>query len=190
MALQAETKMSWDWSTAGRDDMKPKDPRTYSKKKGTFTFAKGVAPEYYWYNGHARRYIQGDKIDPNQVVAINEPIGRAEDKTAKIWPFKVHRGRQIYDKVHNHLIIPKTFGEGGYWKEFDWDLANRLGSEATGLAYSGEYGFVDTAMYWPLSHMVARKQAALQCTDCHGEQGRMDWRSLGYPGDPAAHGSR
>jgi len=190
MAVQTETKMSWDWSTAGRDDIKPEDPRTYSKKKGTFTFAKGKVPEYYWYNGHSRRYIQGDKIDPDQVVAINEPIGRADDKSAKIWPFKVHRGSQIYDTVHRHLLVPKTFGKGGYWKEFDWDLANRLGSEATGLAYSGEYGFVRTAMYWPLSHMVARKDAALQCTDCHGKGGRMDWQALGFPGDPADHGSR
>ncbi|MHC4960465.1 MAG: tetrathionate reductase family octaheme c-type cytochrome [Planctomycetota bacterium] len=190
MAVATATKMSWDWSTAGRDDMQPADPRTYSKKKGTFTFAQGVAPEYYWYNGRARRYIQGDKIDPEGVVAINEPIGRASDQGAKIWPFKVHRGRQVYDTVHNHLLVPKTFGKGGYWKDFDWDKALRLGSEQTELPYSGKYGFVDTAMYWPLSHMVARKEQSLQCTDCHGARGRLDWKALGFPGDPAEHGSR
>ena len=58
-------------------------------------------------------------------------------------------------------------GEGGYWTEFDWDKAATLGSEAVGLAYSGEYGFADTVMFWPITHMVAPAQQALQCVDCH-----------------------
>ncbi len=45
-------------------------------------------------------------------------------------------------------------------------------------------------MYWPLSHMVATKDKALQCVDCHGERGRMNWQALGYDGDPAVRGSR
>ncbi len=78
-----------------------------------------------------------------------------------------------------------TVGPGGYWADFDWDQALRLGSQSTGLPYSGKYGFVDTEMYWPITHMVAPKEQALQCTDCHGEQGRLDWQALGYDGDPA-----
>ena len=54
----------------------------------------------------------------------------------------------------------------------------------------GEYDFAPTEMSWPLSHMVAPAGDALQCADCHGEGGRMDWDALGYPGDPAAHGAR
>ena len=45
-------------------------------------------------------------------------------------------------------------------------------------------------MYWPLSHMVATKDKSLQCTDCHGDRGRMNWPALGYPGDPAFLGGR
>ena len=45
-------------------------------------------------------------------------------------------------------------------------------------------------MFWPLSHMVAPKERALQCTDCHGTGGRMDWPALGYEGDPHERGSR
>ncbi|MHC4452425.1 MAG: tetrathionate reductase family octaheme c-type cytochrome [Planctomycetota bacterium] len=190
MAVGAATKMSWDWSTAGRDGVKPKDPRTYSKKKGTFTFAREVAPEYGWYNGLASRYITGTKIDPAGVVKINAPLGDASDATAKIWPFKIHRGKQVYDKEHLYLHVPKTFGKGGYWKDFDWDKALRLGAEATGLAYSGRYGFIETEMYWPLAHMVAGKNRALQCGDCHASDGRMDWFALGYKGDPIRHGGR
>jgi len=27
-------------------------------------------------------------------------------------------------------------------------------------------------------------QAALQCNNCHGTGGRMDWKTLGYEGEP------
>ena len=81
-------------------------------------------------------------------------------------------------------------GEDGYWTEFDWDLAAKLGSEVAGLDYSGEYGFAPTEMYWPLSHMVGPKEGALQCTDCHADNSRIDWEALGYFGDPLRWGGR
>lgn len=34
------------------------------------------------------------------------------------------------------------------------------------------------------------KERSLQCFDCHGTGGRMDWEALGYTGDPLTHGSR
>ena len=85
---------------------------------------------------------------------------------------------------------PVTSGEGGFWNEFDWDQALRLGAEVTGMDYSGEFGFAATTMYWPLTHMVAPKGQALQCKACHCENGCIDWESLGYPGDPIKWGSR
>jgi hypothetical protein len=104
----------------------------------------------------------------------------------------VHTARQIYDSNYNILLQPKTVGEGGYWTEFDWDLAARLGAEAAGIPYSGAYDFADTEMYWTLTHMVAPKENALQCSDCHDEEGngRMDWEALGYYGDPLRWGNR
>lgn len=189
MAIDAPTKMVWDWSEAGQDGRED-DPHVYLKKKGSFQYAQNVRPEYYWYNGRADRYLTGDEIDPDRIVRINRPLGGPHDPEAKIWPFKVHRGKQIYDKKYRYLLTPKTAGPGGYWTEFDWDLACRLGSEVTGLEYSGEYGFATTEMYWPLSHMVQRKERALQCIACHGEQGILDWPALGYEGDPAFRGDR
>lgn len=189
MAVRAATKMSWDWSTAGQD-LTPQDPRTYSKKKGTFTFAQNVPPEYRWYDGGASRYLPGEKIDPTQVTELNAPHGEVRGARARIWPFKIHRGKQVYDVEHAYLHTPKTFGEGGYWSDFDWDKALRLGADATGLPYSGTYAFAPTVMYWPLSHMVAPKERALQCADCHGKTGRMDWQVLGYRQDPALGGGR
>jgi octaheme c-type cytochrome (tetrathionate reductase family) len=187
-AIREPTKMEWDWSTAGQDLQE--DPRVYLKIKGSFIYEKNFIPEYNWYNGTAQHYLLGDLIDPTQPTYMNNPNGDINDLTAKIWPFKIHRARQIYDAVYNYLLQPKTVGEGGYWTDFDWNQAVQLGSEATGLPYSGQYSFAPTLMYWPLTHMVAPAENALQCTDCHGENGRMDWQALGYYGDPMIWGGR
>jgi hypothetical protein len=32
--------------------------------------------------------------------------------------------------------------------------------------------------------MVVPAEKALNCLDCHGDNGRMDWQALGYSGDP------
>jgi hypothetical protein len=36
--------------------------------------------------------------------------------------------------------------------------------------------------------MVAPKEKALRCLDCHGEKGRMNWKAMGYPKDPRGGG--
>jgi hypothetical protein len=81
-------------------------------------------------------------------------------------------------------------GEGGFWTEFDWQKAAELGATESGLSFSGELGFAETDMFWTLTHMIAPKERSLQCTDCHGEDGRLDWRALGYDDDPAFAGGR
>jgi hypothetical protein len=134
--------------------------------------------------------LKGDEIDPRQVTHINLPQGSISDPEARIWPFKINLGKQPYDVKHKYLLIPKLAGEGGYWSEFDWHKAATLGAAVSGLAFSGELGFAETDMYWSLSHMIAPKERALQCTDCHGERGRMDWAALGYQADPAFTGGR
>jgi octaheme c-type cytochrome (tetrathionate reductase family) len=187
-ALRDATKMDWDWSTAGQDI--EEDPHEYLKIKGSFVYERNFMPEYEWYDGTADRYILGDEIDPNETTVLNQPGGDITDPDAKIWPFKIHTASQIYDSNYNILLQPKTVGEGGYWTEFDWDQAARLGSEAAGLPYSGEYGFAPTEMYWTLTHMVQPKEKALNCSDCHSENGRMDWEALGYYGDPMNWGGR
>jgi octaheme c-type cytochrome (tetrathionate reductase family) len=188
MAIGAPTKMEWDWSTAGQD-LGIEDPHVYLKTKGSFVYKQNIPPEYGWYNGRSKRYLLGDMIDPEGITMLNPPQGSIHDPSSKIWPFKIHRGKQLYDKVHNYFLVPQVIGENGYWSTFDWELAARLGSEATGLAFSGEYGFARSEMHWPITHMVASIDNALQCTDCHGEGGRMKWKELGYDGDPAYRGS-
>ncbi|WP_181006291.1 tetrathionate reductase family octaheme c-type cytochrome [Shewanella insulae] len=192
-ARNEPTKMSWDWSTAGQDLPETKDEngkKTFQKKKGSFVWGKMVKPEYAWYNGKADAYMAGDKMDPTKVTKLTAPLGDITDKTAKIYPFKVHRGKQIYDAKQNIIITAKTYGKGGYWSEFDWDKAAKLGMEANaslakqGIKYSGEHGFAETEMWWRINHMVSPKDQALKCNDCHNKGKRLDWQALGYEGDP------
>jgi octaheme c-type cytochrome (tetrathionate reductase family) len=180
------TKMYWDWSTAGSKKEAGKDEYgkpTYNKKKGDFVWGKDVKPEYLWYNGTTERYLAGDPVNKGGVTKLNYPLGNREDENAKIYPFKVHRGKQISDAENNYLIVPKLFG--GYWKHFDWNIAAKDGMEAIGLPYSGKYEFVETEMYWRVNHEVTEKTGALTCMDCHAENGRMNWEKLGYAKAPA-----
>jgi hypothetical protein len=136
----------------------------------------------------------GDKIDPSQPTMINKPAGDINDPTARIFPFKIHVSNQPFDKVFNYLLQPRTGGggdgEGGFWETFDWPSALELGAQDTGMEFSGEYGFAETWMFWPTTHMVQPKENALQCDECHSADGRLNWEALGYPGDPLVWGSR
>lgn len=187
------TKMSWDWSQAKK---LPKDKqvekehghKVFIAKKGRFTYEQNVTPAYRWYNGTAGAYTLGDKINPTKVTKLNYPLGDIKDNNAKIMPFKVHTGKQIYDTKNKYFVTPKVFGFKGdkeaFWKTFDWVKAAEAGMKATGLPFSGEYGFAPTETYWPINHMVNAKEGSLQCLDCHGDKGRLDWKALGYKGDP------
>ena len=194
-AREEPTMTWWDWSTAGQDQSLEPDEfgkPVYDKKKGDFLWEKNVIPEYMWYNGQADYYLAGDLIDPENLVEINKLSGNIYDETAKITPFKLMRGKQIYDTKNRYLITPKMFGEGGYWTTFNWDEAAELGMATSNLAYSGKYDFVETKMYWPVNHMVAPAGKSLKCTDCHTrkESKRLNWQQLGYKGDPMTIGGR
>lgn len=183
------TKKDWDWSKAG-DPTRKDDPHHYLKIKGEFVYEQDVVPEYRWFNRTVDRYLLGDKIDPDAVTVLNPPRGSIDDPKARIWPFKVHHARQPYDARHRYLLAPVTGGAGGYWTTFDWPSAFAKAEKTAGLPFSGQYGFAQTDMYWPLSHMVVPSQKALGCTDCHGPRGRFDWKALGYTGDPIQIGGR
>ena len=128
--------------------------------------------------------------DPTQPTYIDKPAGDISDQTAKIFPFKLHVANQPYDTGYKYLLAPVTSGPDGYWTTFDWDNAFKLSEQRMGLKYSGGYDFAETYMYWPTTHMVQPAANALQCDDCHSDNGRFDWKALGYPGDPIKWGGR
>lgn len=188
------TKLWWDWSTAGRLDengepMHESDAdgnHNYMSIKGTFVWGQNVKPEYYWFNGLANHFLITDSITEIP-IQMNSLDGAYSDKGAnckttgcsKIWPVKVHRGKQPYDPILMKLVQPKLHsskkGEGAYWKDFDWEVAIEKGMEYVDLPYSGKYDFVETEMYWPLNHQVSPANESLSCIDCHtrSQEGRL-----------------
>ena len=183
------TKTWWDWSTAGRlsADGKPiheanftqsdgAELHTYMSEKGDFRWGENVVPTYAWFDGHIE-YTTGDQtIDPSQIVEINHFAGGPEDGLSRIWPFKMMEGRQAYDSkllrlVYSHVWGPTT--DTAFWTNFDWAKAIEAGMKAAGKEYSGEFGFIDTHMYWPITHMVAPASDAMDCAECHAEDGRL-----------------
>ncbi len=188
-ARRIPTKGAWDWSKAG-DAGRKEDPHAYLKAKGEFVYEQDAVPEYRWFDRRVGRYLLGDRMDPGQVTLLNPPLAGIGDRGARIWPFKIHRALQPYDAEHRILLPPVTAGPGGYWTTFDWDASLHLGAKAAGLPYSGKHGFARTEMVWPLAHTVAPAEEALRCDDCHGGGGRMDFRALGYEGDPMRTGGR
>jgi len=179
------TKMSWYWSDAGKlrngepyKEFNNDSTEEYQSIKGSFVWAKDVKPDYVWFNGTADHYLLGDTIK-SVPVQMNTLFGSHDDFESKIYPVKIHYGDQIYDKKYNILIQPKVFsenkGDSAYWKDFNWETSAAAGMKRVGLPFGGEYGFVETEMYWPVNHMVAPKEQAVGCAECHtrSENGRL-----------------
>lgn len=170
----------------------PAEVVIYDGMKGSFRWAWKAVPEYAWFNNHLRQMTQGERIDDTRpgaqtgatrgafdgfdlskpVVEINDLEGSYRDSRARIWPVKIHRGIQPYDPVTKMLSVPKLFpsgtsSESAYWKSYRWPEAIAAGMGYAGLPYSGRHEFIQSMMHWPLAHMVAPKEQALQCADCH-----------------------
>ncbi|MDD2734795.1 MAG: tetrathionate reductase family octaheme c-type cytochrome [Desulfuromonadaceae bacterium] len=185
------TKMSWKWSDMGKDLKAEEqfDKETFAKKKGTFTWGMNVKPVYAWNNGMIERYMVGDKIkDPSKTVYMARPVGSINDRTAKIYPYKLFTGDQPMDSKYKYLSIFQQYES--LWVDFNWDNAIKNGAEGSGLLYSGKFQFVNTATYIAAEHEVSPKEDALQCGECHMGGDRMDWKNLGYKGDPMKFGGR
>ena len=178
------TKMSWDWSTAGKRDAsgKPFVKRDdngyeiYTSGKGDFVLGENVMPAYVWFNGTVRHQTPGGKIDPSKGPApINWFEGTPKDGKSKIWPVKVFRAKQAWDPVNETLAITHLAGndDTAFWKNLDWKKAVTTGMAAAKQPFSGQVAFIETYSMWPITHMVAPKSKALACDSCHEKGGRM-----------------
>ncbi len=181
-----KTKTWWDWSKAGEKtpEGKPKVVKddegypVYDGMKGEFKLAKNAEPEYFWFNGQSDKILVGDKIDPDKrPLQINRITGECGGADSKIWPFKVMRGKQLYDPENKTLVIPKLFGpkgSGAYWSDWDWMKASETGMREAGVPFSGKLDWIETEMYWPLTHLVTPSENAVSCDDCHSRKGRLN----------------
>ena len=194
------TKTDWDWRTAGKlkngEGFKLEGytqgdgthRHTYKSIKGDFKYGENLVPEYHWFNG-VMSYTTIDTVfDPSQPVLINAMNGSGGDPDSRIWPFKPMHTVQPYDKGNNTLVYMHLWGEDAdsYWGNYDFGNAIRVGMEKNNIPYSGEYGFIDTWSYWPLNHMVAPKENALACQECHKKDGRLgELQGIYLPGRDA-----
>lgn len=172
------TKLNWDWSTATKlnEEGEPfainndEGQHSYLSIKGSFEWGSNLEPNYIWFNGTADHHFLTDRIE-EVPVQMNTLHGSYRDKESKIWPVKIHRGKQPYDKKFNRMVQMKLWdkekGQGALWKDFNWENSLEAGMDYIGLPYSGNYGFVKTEMTLPLSHMVSPADKAVSCTECH-----------------------
>jgi len=183
------TKTDWDWRTAGKtrngEGYKEKNytqgngehRATYKSIKGSFEYGENLVPYYGWFDGQMIYTTIDTRFDPaSGPIAVNSFKGSHDDGTSRIWPFKQMHTVQPYDKGNNTLVYMHLWGddEDAYWGNYDFGRAIKVGMEKNGIPYSGEYGFVETYSYWPITHMVAPKQDALACAECHRKDGRLD----------------
>ena len=179
------TKMSWDWSTAGKlgPDGKPMTIKnedgyeTYMSIKGDFVWKENVQPEYIWFNGTVKYTLMGDKIEKgDKPTRINHFEGSAGDGQSMIWPIKMFRGKQAYDPVNKSLVVTHLAGSDGtaFWKNMKWEPAVAAGMAAAHANFSGKVDFIETESMWPITHMVAPKEKAVGCVECHSSNGRLE----------------
>lgn len=180
------TKTWWDWSTAGQLDEngKPfalldKDGNPdYLSIKGDFKHGTNVKPEYRWFDGEVRYTLEDEKLDvDNPPIQVNKIAGSYQDSKARIWPFKIMRGKQPYDTKYETLLVTHVYSpddDSALWSNYDWAKALKAGTDAAEQPYSGNFDFIETEMYWPIAHMVAPAEDALHCGECHARAGRLD----------------
>jgi hypothetical protein len=79
-------------------------------------------------------------------------------------------------------MVPNLFPtnpEIAYRKNLNLGKAIAGGQASVGREFSGEYGFVETEMRWPLTHQVSPADKALSCVSCHSPNGVLDFAALG-----------
>jgi len=196
------TKMFWDWSTAfqrkGENGQPLKSEKnddgevTYINKKGSFEWGRHVVPSYMWFDGKMQFTKTNETTPIDMVDGQPQPLvltrikARPNQPGSRIWPFKIMRGVQPYDARLQQLALPHLFSkdkhnETAFWKNKDWQAALVHGMEhsnayeqgAENRSFTGKLKWVETEMYWPITHMVAPKEQALTCANCHSEDSRM-----------------
>lgn len=182
------TKTHWDWRTAGRlrngeayneegyIQGNGEARLVYKSIKGSFKYAEDVIPSYLWANGVSQYTLIDTHFDATNPVEINHIEGSANDPDSRIYPFKVMHTIQPYDKVNQTLVYMHLWGDDkdALWGNFNFGRAISYGMQENGIPYSGEYGFIETRSYWPITHMVAPKEQALNCQACHSSGGRLE----------------
>ena len=138
---------------------------------------------YAWFNGSSFAQVPGRPVRRNAEGKITMilPQGDRNDPSAKIAPFKLHRG-VLPVLTEKQWLAPVATEE--LYRHGDVDKAVR---DATRSLYGLEdvdFAWEETIRYMGIYHAMPPAEDALQCADCHRDAGRMDWQALGYEADP------
>lgn len=170
------TDMARDWS-------RPVYHQDLDKYTADITLTKDVKPVYAWYNGSTREQLPGEPVQrlADGSVGIMVPQGSRHDPKARIYAFKLHRGKLPLLQEKNFLIpiLVEQFFDNG---KID-SAVKGAAKEMYGVS-DAKYTWTETTRYMGLFHEVQPASKALQCLDCHAPNGRMDWKALGYKKDP------
>lgn len=170
------TDMMRDWSDV-----------QYSEEKGKYTYGQeleyDVEPVYAWFNGSSFAQVPGRPVQRNAEGKITMvlPQGDRNDPTAKIAPFKLHRGR-LPVLIDKQWLAPVATEE--LYHHGDVDKAVRDATHSLYGIEDAQFEWEDTIRYMGIYHAIPPADDALQCADCHTTGGRMDWKALGYEADP------
>ena len=152
-------------------------------------FAKNVTPVYAWWNGAGTFALLDEpvKAQPNGKVSLYTPLGSIADAKAKIHPFKYHTAKLPVDNATKRMIpiaVGPVFKTGNTMAGVKLGAKNYFGTEIT------DVGWIETERYMGLFHEIVPAKSALGCDACHYGGKRLDWKTLGYKGDPMTTGAR
>jgi hypothetical protein len=139
------------------------EPTTLKKE------ANETAPVYAWYNNRVRN-------EPHFIG----PHGSRKDGKSKIHPFKIYMGKAFYDRKTGQLLSmdfapPMANGDTRAGVE---SAARTLGMKnPAAVAKNAVPGWQTT--YFGSNHLVTRSKA-LNCINCHGVNGVINFKALGY----------
>lgn len=170
------TDMVRDWSQTVYNAETDK----YSAK---ITLEKDVRPVFAWYNGRTKAQLPGEPAYrlPDGTVGMMIPQGSRRDPKAKLFAFKLHKGRMPLLTGRN-WIIPITVEH--FFSNGELDESVRLAARTIYGVNEARFTWVDTKRYMGIFHGVQPAANSLRCLDCHSPSGRIDWKGLGYAGDP------
>jgi hypothetical protein len=170
------TDMYRDWSRAVYN-------AEADKYSADIKLEKDVKPIYAWYNGNTEEQLLGEPVKrlPDGTVGMMVPQGSRNDPKAKIYAFKLHRAKMPMLEGRNWIIpivVEEVFPTGKI------DPAVKLAAKEMYGVNDAKYTWVETSRYMGIFHGVVPREKALSCLECHAPNGRMDWKALGYSGDP------
>ena len=131
--------------------------------------ANETVPVYAWYNQRVRN-------EPHFIG----PHGSRKDGKSKLYPFKIYMGKAFYDRRSGNLLSmdfapPMATGNTRAGVE---SAARTLGMKnPEAVAKNAVPGW--QTIYFGSNHLVTRSKA-LNCVNCHGLNGVLNFKALGY----------